>query len=276
MRPQLPWSQAVLHLTDYTTAEHLAVHRLRPLMTTAEHNNDITAWWFIRKAPTWRIRWLPTRPNGDPVVHHALDDLRDTGLLAGWTMTIYEPETHAFGGEPAMDLAHTLFHHDSHHILDHLARTPEPDQRHELTILLCATLMRGAGLDWYEQGDTWARVAHNRLNTDPISHDTTAMRRLLIADTTPNSPKPRNALNQISGWISTFYTAGEHLGRLSRTGKLHRGLRAVLAHHILFHWNRLGVNYRNQHRLANTATTTILDGLTSPKCRSRSTSRTRR
>ncbi|MGH4015350.1 MAG: thiopeptide-type bacteriocin biosynthesis protein, partial [Pseudonocardiaceae bacterium] len=37
-----------------------------------------------------------------------------------WVESIYEPETHAFGGEEGMAAAHTLFHQDSRHIVEHL------------------------------------------------------------------------------------------------------------------------------------------------------------
>ncbi|WP_436499611.1 thiopeptide-type bacteriocin biosynthesis protein [Actinokineospora sp. HUAS TT18] len=257
MHPEPTWAQAVLHPTDYSTVDDLAVNHLQPLMTATE---GITAWWFIRKSPTWRVRWLPTNHDAIPTIHRGFNKLVTTGHLRQWTNSLYEPETHAFGGEPAMNIAYTLFHHDTQHILDHLTRPLSEPRRPELTILLCASLMRGAGLDWYEQGDTWARIATNR-PSPTRTLDTTAMRRLLTADTRPSNPsiQANTTLAHIAPWLDSFHTTGQRLHQLDSNGLLHRGLRAVLAHHMLFHWNRLGLNYQQQSTLAHTARDTILD-----------------
>jgi protein-L-isoaspartate(D-aspartate) O-methyltransferase len=56
-----------------------------------------------------------------------------------------------------------------------------------------------------------------------------------------------------SGWMNAFAHTGRALHDLAHEGTLTRGLRAVLAHHILFHWNRLGLPYSTQGILATTA-----------------------
>ena len=60
-------------------------------------------------------------------------------------------------------------------------------------------------------------------------------------------------LSDIATWVAAFHTAGGVLGGLARRGELTRGLRAVLAHHVIFHWNRLGLSYENQGVLVATA-----------------------
>nr|WP_143267114.1 lantibiotic dehydratase C-terminal domain-containing protein [Amycolatopsis thailandensis] len=54
-------------------------------------------------------------------------------------------------------------------------------------------------------------------------------------------------------------TAGVDLGRLARVGTLRRGLRAVLSHHVIFHWNRIGLSYGTQAILAHAVKTAVLD-----------------
>ena len=61
-----------------------------------------------------------------------------------------------------MGVAHALFHADSHHLLRHLAEARQ-DHRRELGLLLGTAHQRGAGQDWFEQGDMWAQVAVHRV-----------------------------------------------------------------------------------------------------------------
>jgi thiopeptide-type bacteriocin biosynthesis protein len=59
-------------------------------------------------------------------------------------------------------------------------------------------------------------------------------------------------------WLAAFTDAGEAIGAAAYHGKLERGVRDVLAHHIIFHWNRLGLPATAQAVLAHAATETIL------------------
>jgi thiopeptide-type bacteriocin biosynthesis protein len=244
-------------------------------MTSAEAAGLIASWFFIRKAPCWRLRFLPTHDSTDQdaltFVSQQLETLHDTGRIASWVETIYEPETHAFGGTAAMDVAHQLFHHDSRHILAYLggdsaATGGGRDQRRELSILLCGVLMRGAGQDWYEQGDIWARLAeHRTLPADTPLGRLDAMesqlRQLMTADTKPDSPLMREngSTTFLPDWLAGFAEAGQALSDLARKGTLSRGVRAVLAHHVIFHWNRLGLAYTTQNILANVAKAVVLE-----------------
>jgi thiopeptide-type bacteriocin biosynthesis protein len=262
------WQQFVVEFgDDYDTAEQIAVTHLLPIMDRAEADGLVASWWFIRKAPEWRLRYLPphqaAEANARHTLHTALDTLRATGHIAGWGETIYEPEVHAFGGAEAMIIAHQLFHLDSRHILAHVGSGR--DQRRELTVLLCSVLMRAAGQDWYEQGDVWARVAENRQLSPGIPPDRTralksGLRLLMTVNAGPSSPLvgPDSTLAHVATWSTAFHTAGTALGELARLGALRRGLRSVLAHHVIFHWNRLGLPYDSQSVLAHAAQEVIL------------------
>ena len=166
-------------------------------------------------------------------------------------------------------LAHQLFHTDSAAILEHLANADPQSlihhRRAELSILLCSLLLRGAGQDWYEAGDVWARVAAHRAPTSGIesNHDRTrmALRRLLTADTSPSSSLITNSpLTPFADWAASFHHAGKDLRRLSDDASLDRGLRAVLTHHILFHWNRMGLPSDVQATLAAHVRDVIMNG----------------
>jgi thiopeptide-type bacteriocin biosynthesis protein len=264
------WHQASLRFADYDAAETAAT-QLAQTMTEAERAGLVASWWFIRKAPCWRLRFQPAPGDGPAGVSAAaavfarLDELRDDGQVAAWTETIYEPETHTFGGPAGMDLAHRLFYYDSRHVLAHLATlASHADLRRELSILLCCTLMRAAGQDWYEQGDIWARVAKTRPNPPGASGTgrqlESRLHRLLTADTGPGTPltSTDGPLASFTAWAEVFTDAGRDLQRLAHEGNLGRGLRAVLAHHVLFHWNRLGLPYPTQALLAQATANVIL------------------
>jgi hypothetical protein len=54
-------------------------------------------------------------------------------------------------------------------------------------------------------------------------------------------------------WHAVFADAGTDLQRLRETGKLTRGLRDVIALHVIFHWNRIGLPAQTQATLARAA-----------------------
>jgi thiopeptide-type bacteriocin biosynthesis protein len=273
--PQLtcpPWQQVSVRFGDYTAAEHTAVTHLGPIMTGAETAGLLTSWSFIRKAPCWRLRYRPphheTEQDAQAFLHQSLDALQESGHIAGWVETIYEPEVHAFGGTAGMD-AHHLFHQDSRHILAYLgsdrAITSRGDKRRELSILLATTLMRGAGQDWYEQGDIWARLAENRplppgAPPDRVRELEPGLRRLMTVDAGPTSTllSQDGLLGHLADWVTAFDSTGTELADLAGTGTLRRGVRAVLTHHMIFHWNRIGLPYTTQSVLAHAARTAVL------------------
>lgn len=269
------WYQARVQFTGWDTAEHIAATDLVPHLTQMQDQGLVAAWWFIRKTPCWRFR-VRSGPTAftemKAVVGCALDRLRAAGLIEQWRESIYEPESVAFGGPEGMDIAHALFHADSRSILDYVLRSPPaapgelPAGRRELSVLLCTALLRGAGQDGHEQGDVWHRVAQLR----PLPPGTPARRlpemagavwRLMAADT-----RPAGALFGAGGplafaapWAAAFDLAGRALGDGARDGTLDRGVRDILAHHVIFHWNRLGLADRTQSILSRAAHATLMD-----------------
>jgi thiopeptide-type bacteriocin biosynthesis protein len=167
------WQQVNITFPAWADAERAAVAHVAPLLTAAESRGLITSWFFLRKAPCWRIRYLP---DGDPArtitfSNRGLEELKArSSLTEVVTGVIYEPETCAFGGAVAMACAHRLFHQDSSHTLAYLAAGgPNLDWRRELSVILCAVMLRAARLDWYEKGDVRAQVASSTPMRSPDS-----------------------------------------------------------------------------------------------------------
>ncbi|WP_129841980.1 thiopeptide-type bacteriocin biosynthesis protein [Streptomyces sp. RFCAC02] len=253
------WRQITITFGDWATAEQTVLTHLAPRLATAETVRFIGPWFFLRKNPSWRFRY---QPPGDPTAAedhllHTFGSLQRDHHLALVTPTIYEPEIHAFGGPEAMTSAHRLFALDSHHLVDHLARHPGRPHRRELSILLCTALLRAAGLDWYEQGDVWARVADHRdppraLPDHRLKRLRDGLRHLMTADITQLT-REGAPLTVPAAWPQAFTSAGHDLAALASAGRLHRGPRAVLAHHIIFAFNRIGLPHATQATLATGA-----------------------
>lgn len=264
--------QVYLEFADWATAETTAAQQLRPLLHQAENDGNLAGWWFIRKHPCWRFR-LHIQPGRqtENVIGDVLDQLTAAGHLTRWWPGIYEPETTAFGGGPAMTTAHRLFHTDSRAILDLATHGDAPLGRPEMSVLLITTLLNAAGLERYEQGHVWDHVSRERPLPTGITPEQTArtakdLRHLLLADTSAGGPlfKPGSPLASTAAWADSFRRAGRDLGKNARAGTLERGLRLVLSYHVIFHWNRLGIAPRMQAALAHSARDAILGTRTGP------------
>ncbi len=221
---------------------------LGPLVTDAEKLGAIAGWWFIRKGDTWRIR---AQSPADGFVEQATACLLRADGVTSVTETIYEPETAAFGGPEAMDVAHRLFHADSRCLLGQIAQ-PGRELHRELPLVLASRMLRAARQEWHEQGDCWARLAGYRddgLRPGPCPATVDSVLTLLTAE----ADAPASPLRARPDWSSAFEDAGRLLAGLAGQGVATRGLRAVLAHHLLFLFNRHGLSAADQYLLASAA-----------------------
>lgn len=251
------WRQVTLSYPspDRQQRESHAVAHLSGVLPASEATGLITSWWFIRKG-AWRVRYRIADGRND-LVHPLLTDGHSG--ISGWTDDTYEPEVHAFGGPAGMDTAHRLFHLDSRHLLNFLGG--KPDGRRERSLVLCTALMRSAGLDLNEQGDVWARVAEHRAGLPQPSTPepeawasfTRDVRHILLGTARPDTGACE--------WLAAFEGAGRELRALREKGGLTRGVRALIALHIIFHWNRLGLGATTQDTLARAAKEAVFGGV---------------
>ncbi|MGW3351750.1 hypothetical protein ACWDA3_51375 [Nonomuraea rubra] len=59
-------------------------------------------------------------------------------------------------------------------------------------------------------------------------------------------------------WAASFRDAGKSLGEAAAAGYLDRGIRHVLTHLVIFHWNRLGLPATTQALLSHAARAALL------------------
>lgn len=254
-----PWHQIDVHFKTHDSPERIVASALAPRLLHLEQQGAISSWWFMRKPPGCRIR---LRDADTEAAGQALDDLAAEGTIASWKPTIYEPETTAFGGPAGMETAHALFCADTQGILRYLQYDTPPLGRRELSVLLISAMLSAAGLDWFERGDVLARVAAMRpapqAGTVAQREQLTGQLRTLLA--VPISPMvgPDVPAELAAAWLAAFEAAGRRFADASKQGTLHRGLRAVLAHVVIFHWNRLGLSATTQAVLSRAATDAYL------------------
>jgi protein-L-isoaspartate(D-aspartate) O-methyltransferase len=261
--PAATWRQHNIEFPDRETAGRVVADAIGPALIAAEAEGLLHGWWYMNKQP-WPLRYHPDDP-ASTIIDDLLGKLAAGRRIVGWTPGIYEPETFAFGGVAAMDAAHELFHHDSRHLLTY---DPSPAARHlgrrETAVLLCSAMMRAAGLDWYEQADVWGKVAELRPAADILAPGRAAgmapaMRQLMTVNARALcDPANDCPLNGHDAWATAFRQAGQTLAHLAHRGRLTRGLRAVLAHHVIFHANRAGLPMEDQSALSALAKEVVM------------------
>ena len=84
-----------------------------------------------------------------------------------------------------------------------------------------------------------------------------AAKRLLTADLA-SLTRQEGSLAGYQTLIEAYTSAGNTLQNLNQSGQLHRGLRDVLTHHVIFSWNRRGISGLQQAALATAAKTVVL------------------
>lgn len=258
-RAEQDWYQLRVEFPDWSAAETAAAMQLGPGLDQLQASGVIAGWWFLRKYPCWRLR---LRGADTATVNRVLDDLTETGAVTRWWPTVYEPETTAFGGPAGMAAAHDLFCADSRGVLEYARQSTPGLGRRELSVLLISALLRAAGLDGFECGDVFARAAQLRpappdADVRRIGELADSMRTLLAVPA-----QARSALFAPAAfaapWLAAFETAGHQFGHAAAQGRLDRGLRALLTHVLIFHWNRLGLSATTQGILARAANSALL------------------
>ncbi|MGH3696246.1 MAG: thiopeptide-type bacteriocin biosynthesis protein [Pseudonocardiaceae bacterium] len=261
-RAEHDWYQVRVQFPDWSIAETVAATQLRPRLDQLQAGGSVAGWWFLRKHPCWRLRL-----HGADIaaVDQMLEELTDAGILSRWWPTVYEPEFAAFGGLAGMHAAHDLFTADARGVLDYARHDAPGLGRRELSILLISGLLCAAGLDWFERGDVFDRVA--RLRPAPADADTARIeqladnvRTLLAIPDLPDSAlfAPGGPIAHAAPWLAAFETAGCQLADAATQGRLDRGLRAVCTHIVISHWNRFGLSALTQAILARATTTALL------------------
>jgi thiopeptide-type bacteriocin biosynthesis protein len=258
-RDERRWFQARITPTDWTHAETVFATQVGPRLDRLPGR---PSWWFLRKHPCWRIR---VHTGDHTTVRETLDDLITDRVIDGWRPGIYEPETAAFGGLTGIDAIHDLFCADSRGVLGYARQDTPTVGRRELSLLLIRAMHQAAGLDGFEAGDVFARVAAMRptpadadtARIDALAHTMKPLLTVTVSAAGGPFNKPETATYALP-WLTGYTDAGHRLGEAAATGHLDRGLRTILAQAVIFAWNRLGLSAPAQSVLAHAAKNALL------------------
>lgn len=255
------WYHVHVGFPSWDTAEQAIGHHLAPRLD-ALHTSGVTGgWWFLRKHPHWRLRIHTAEKIA---VNELLDTLTADGTISSWRPGLYEPETVAFGGPPGMSIGHDLFCADSHGVLTYVRQQQPGLGRREISLLLIAGLLHAAELDAFERGDIFANVARHRPPADEgdprLAGLANRVRGLLSVPITLDHPlfADDGACAHAMPWLAAHISAGQQLRAAAADNLLDRGLREIITHLVIFHWNRLNLSATAQGALARAATEAFL------------------
>jgi thiopeptide-type bacteriocin biosynthesis protein len=255
------WYHVRVALPVWDTAERTITDQVAPRLD-ALHTSGVTGrWWFLRKHPHWRLRIHTANRSA---VDEILDTLTAAGTISTWHPGLYEPEEAAFGGPHGMTIAHDLFCADSQGVLTYLQQRQTGLGRREMSLLLIAGLLHAAGLDIFERGDIFANVASHRPavnSVDPRFADlVNKVRGLLSVPITMDHPLfvDGGACAYATPWLAAHVSAGQQLRHAADDNLLDRGVREIITHLVIFHWNRLNLSAAAQGALAHAATEAFL------------------
>lgn len=250
------WAQIDVEFSDYVAAEHTFHNELWPALRRQQ-------WWFVRKEPRWRLRYLQaSAPEMPADLRDVLNTMVANGALRRWRNAIYEPETAAFGGPVGLTGVSAIHAADSAGLFSSLdARDTEAPSRPVASLMLLAHLMRAAGLEWSEQGDVWALVQAQRPEATLRDWDASELvgkaHRVLSTDLGALMGND-SRFASLNAWAAGLHAAGSHLAGLVDNGTLQTGLRTILARTIVFCWNRAGFTIEQQAVWATAARRAIL------------------
>lgn len=249
------WHQVRVRPADRKAAERTLVVAVGPRLDGFVEEGGASGWWFMRKEPGWRIRLLDADTDA---AGHLFSELVADATIAEWATAIYEPETAAFGGDDGMDIIHDLFQADTSGILSYLRHEQPPLGRREMSLLLISAMLAAAGLDRFERGDVFFRTATMRptlVDAAELADLTKQLTSLLAVPVGDESPlfTAGGPAAFAADWRAAFEESGGRLAAAAASGTPTRGLRAILAHVIIFHWNRLGLSAATQAILTNAA-----------------------
>src|SRR5262249_34672825 len=106
--------------TGSTTADAVLRSYLAPVIAQAMQRGIARRWFFLRYGdPDWHVRVRfhgePAALTGEllPMLHAALARATDAGQVWQVALGTYEREVERYGGDEAIAIAESLFHHDS-------------------------------------------------------------------------------------------------------------------------------------------------------------------
>lgn len=209
------------------------------VFTRMQAATEPTSLWFVRKPPGLRVRVRDDARETETLAQ-VVAGLRDDGLVAASSASVYEPEARRFGGARAMELVHAFFHVDSRafiawHVKRAEARLSPTVASLAVVTTLFDRLLAGASSEIW---DAWANLAalhgipHRNPTARPLPPPTIAQIQAIAAD---------HEADVLAAYDRGCTALADGIAALRRDSDFHVGLRAFAADVAMFHWNRWGL-----------------------------------
>jgi thiopeptide-type bacteriocin biosynthesis protein len=224
---------------------------LSPCLRGWRRGGVVQRFFFMRKAPDMRLRFLSPEPDGvlRPELTSLLKTLRRDGWVQRFFPSVYEPEVFQFGGREAMDLVHTYFDVDSlaWMEMDRLWAAGTATARADQIVLAVANdLFLRVLEDTGEVWDVWCNLVALRPAAEAVVPGPVPI--LFIDSLLPDVTRPEAAI--LARYAKANQRLATGLQRVWSRGRLLSGLRAILPFVALFHFNRYGIDGPTQAALA--------------------------
>lgn len=229
--------------------------RLTPLLRRWRQLRTVTCFFFMRKPPDLRLRFLGPNLEAQvlPDLTRILQRLKREGFVKRFFPSIYEPETFKFGGPQAMKVVHAHFDSDSRAWVDldriwasgQGALTPDV-----LTLAVLNDLFSRALADASEVWDVWCNLA--RLIPIPPNLQSPEAGVFFIDALLSRVTKPEACI--LRRYARANRTLSSGLLRVWNHGRLQCGLRAIFPFIAMFHFHRYGFDATKQGLLAQAMT----------------------
>ena len=216
--------------------------------------------YFLHKPPGMRLRFRARREQLLPEIESFLDEKAAAGALDRWRHRLYDSETHRFGGEIGIDIAHEFFTAESLLVLGYLRASLRGDarlSRQQISLFLLLELFERVVEGRWELWDIWCKMELvDRI--PPLSAEVLATARLeaeragsavgsLLRDRdevlATAAPIERELLDVFRPQVERV---ADRLRTARDDGQLLYGLRSILPSWVVFHWNRMGFSSAEQ------------------------------
>jgi thiopeptide-type bacteriocin biosynthesis protein len=222
---------------------------LEPALRDWRKEGHLTRFFFMRKAPGLRLRFLGN-PSLKSRIAVLLQDLVARGVVERWFASVYEPETDRFGGSAAMTAAHAWFDIDSGlwMLLDRLRSEGQATLPSDLFCRTVASDLVSATI--LDRAEAWAVWQQYATSLGLIGNQDESESKPLDDDEFQEHNPTSEEQHVISVYRAANRVLATQLNELWHEGKLTAGIRSVLATNILFHFHRHGMDPESHRRIA--------------------------
>jgi len=240
------WLQAECSLFSSTPIEpYIPWTRLLAAVQEWRHNHLIDRFWFVRKPPGLRLRFQEPRGAAgfEATLSRWLVEAERRNDIRGFRFTTYEPESHRFGGDAGMDVAHMLFDAAAALPLQFYAHGSAPLSALEFSVATTSDLLSRCLDDRAEVWDVWCRLGEvipAAKGVEP-GQETKTLDKYLAGLQPLFSVLDNSWASLLDDIERAHDCVARDLRALASAGALKVGLRAWLVAATTFDWNRFGL-----------------------------------